>query len=364
MSFSSWLIPIAYAATEADKTDTATTIGNILLALGVLVAAILLGVLLRKLTERSIRKHHGDSHQELVLLYGRIVLAITATIGVLVALQIAGAKLEWFAGALGVGLGLALQGVLGNFIAGIILLTQDKFTIGDYVLLGERDTNQLGSGAGSTNAGTITDISGRCTTLLGLDGGQISVPNLTMLSSKVTCYTKNPVLRLDIEIGVGYGTDFEKTSQLILDVVKKNHAVEITPAPIVLVKEVASSAVTLLVRFWVESRTKWWTTRSEITRDIFVALQSAGVDVPYPIRTLRVDSVSSDLLARQPDFLAHLHTIEAEKQKNFTAVPDETTQPVPASESTVTPATSIADTVTTPSNVEQVNTIQINTVTQ
>jgi hypothetical protein len=66
------------------------------------------------------------------------------------------------------------------------------------------------------------------------------------------------------------------------------------------VANVAESAVTIQTRFWVESRSKWWKVKSELTHQIFDALQAQGIDIPYPVRTLRVDSASSAELAGKP----------------------------------------------------------------
>lgn len=291
------LIPTAYAQATSVAASTTSAAGSsldfaslawkIFLAANVLIITVVLGSLASKWVRRKIVGLHGDQHQELALLYSRITFLVVAAVGATIGLSAAGIPLQWFSGAIGLGLGLALQGPVSSFIAGIVLLSNDKFNIGDFVVIGE-------------NRGTIVDIQSRVTTLRGIDGAQISIPNTDMLSSQVVCYTRNPVRRAEVQIGVGYGTNLAEVTALIEQIVRSHTGVEPTPEPVVLVSSVAESAVVLEARFWVESHSKWWKVKSELTHQIFDALQNAGVDIPYPVRTLRVDADSSAELAGKP----------------------------------------------------------------
>ncbi|MCK5472321.1 mechanosensitive ion channel family protein, partial [Candidatus Gracilibacteria bacterium] len=77
--------------------------------------------------------------------------------------------------------------------------------------------------------------------------------------------------------------------------------------------EIADSAVILEVRFWTESKSAWLIAKSDLTRDVFNALNEAGIDIPYPVQTLRVDEFSSDILAKNPPLLKNLKNIEKSK---------------------------------------------------
>jgi small conductance mechanosensitive channel len=287
-------------ATAAAGLDYASLAWKLFIALNVLVITVLAASFVSKWVRRKITEKQGDKHQELAMLYGRIAFIVVIAVGVTIGLSAAGIPLQWFSGAIGLGLGLAMQGPVGNFVAGIVLLSNDKFNLGDFVILDDAK-------------GTIVDIQSRVTTLRAIDGAQISIPNTDLLTKKVTCYTRNPVRRVDIQIGVGYGTNLKEACELIRQVINKNPAVEPEPEAVVLVASVADSAVILEARVWVESHAKWWLTQSELTREIFDALQAAKIDIPYPVQTLRVDAASSDLLANQPNLLGNLQKIEQQK---------------------------------------------------
>lgn len=288
------MIPLALAAQD-EKISVAIfpeIFGKILLAIVIFGAFLVGAFLLRAWVQRIIHKKQGDEHEEVTILYGRIVFSVTLVIGIFLALTLAGAPLAWFSGGVGLGLAFALKPILSNFFAGIILLTNEKFNIGDVVKL---ESGEIGK---------IIDIQSRATTIRSLDHTEVTIPNEMMLSTKVRCYTKNPVRRHDIEIGVGYGTNLKKAELIILQTLQSYAEIETDPAPLVLVQEIASSAVTFSVRFWLISRgLKWWIIRSEVRRLIFENLRAAGVDIPYPVQTLRVDQTSSDLLAQKLNFV-------------------------------------------------------------
>lgn len=318
-------VPTAFAATGVAEENLSTIplfFGKAIVLAVIVVVAFILATLVRTWVQKILRKKQGDRHQEIVILYGRIAFTTVLIIGVVVGLTAVGAPLEYFSGGVGLGIAFALKNILMNFFAGIILLSNNKFNIGDYVILDEK------------TKGTIVDINSRATSLRSMDGGEITVPNADMLSARVTCYTKNPVRRHLIEIGVGYGVNLKEASDIILKVIKANEDIEPEPEPYVLVSEVADNSVRLEARFWTVSSAQWWITKSKITEEIFNTLQKAGIDIPYPVRTLRVDRDSSDLLAAQPNLLKNLEKIEAKKEAQaavkkavFTPTPNEIVTP-------------------------------------
>jgi small conductance mechanosensitive channel len=309
------LIPVALAASS--DTETSTFFPDVFaqIVLGVIAFAVtyVLAVLFRTWIKRVIRKKQGDKHEEAQILYGRMAFAITFGVGAMIALTIMGVPLEWFSGGIGLGVAYALRNFIANFFAGVVLLSNTKYNLGDFVIL---DENTMGK---------IVDIQSRATSLRAIDGGEITIPNLKMLEANVKCYAKNPIRRHSIEMSIGYGSNIKAASELIKKTVEANENVQPMPEVTVLIKEVADSALILEARFWTESQIKWWFVKSELTRMVFEALVAADIDIPYPIQTLRVDEASSDLLARDPHFLEKLEKIESEKQvalqKVFTPAP-------------------------------------------
>jgi small-conductance mechanosensitive channel len=303
------LIPTALAAIKTEDANIITTdlFGNLVLGAIILIVTFFLATFLRAWIRRLIEKKQGDQHKETKILYGRVVFALVMSIGTMIALTVIGAPLEWFSGGLGLGIAFALRGILANFFAGMMLLSNNKFNLGDFVALDpDRD------GRSAVN-GTIVDIQSRVTSLRGIDGGETTVPNIKMLESSVMCYTKNPIRRHAIQIGIGYQENIKEVSDLILATIATNKDIQPEPAAVVLIKEIGDNAVILEIRFWTVSASKWWITKSEITRNIFDALNQSGINIPYPVRTLRVDEASSSVLTQHTDLLDKLGKIEKAK---------------------------------------------------
>jgi small conductance mechanosensitive channel len=346
------LIPVALAAnTEEANTIVGSIPGflmNVILGVIGIVITFFVATFLRMWAQRVINKKKIAQHEEMRILYGRVVFTSTFTIGVIISLTVVGAPLELFTGGIGLGVAFAFRGILANFFAGMMLLSNNKFNIGDYVML---NPNKDGS---SDISGTIVDIQSRATSLRAVDGGEITVPNMKMIDSAVKCFTKNPIRRHAIEIGVGYKADIPQACELLKKTITANENVQPEPPVNVLTKEISDHAIILEARFWTESKTKWWIIKSEITKNIFDALGKAGIDVPYPIQTLRIDEHSSDLLAKNPHLLENLENIEQSKptakKPIFKKTPFEAPElpkqsaPAPVQSSTQTPA----PTVTTP----------------
>jgi small conductance mechanosensitive channel len=318
----SFLIPVAYAATKETTTVVPPMVSNIVVGIVMFVLTFFLATFLRSWVQRVIRARQGEGHEEVRVLYGRMTFTITLAVGITVALIIMGAPLEWFSGGVGLGVAFALQSFIANFFAGVVLLSNNKFNLGDFVIV-----NPDSSGASATS-GRIVDIQSRATSIRAGDGSEITIPNSQMIDSVVKCYTRNPIRRHEITMSVGYGSNLRDACAVMEKTIRANTSVQPEPAVVVLVNNLGDSAVNLTARYWTESKVKWWVVKSELTRDILEALTSAGFDIPYPIQTLRVDEASSDLLARDSHLLEKLGVIEAvkntkktESQKVFTPTP-------------------------------------------
>ncbi|MFH0834022.1 MAG: mechanosensitive ion channel family protein [Patescibacteria group bacterium] len=293
------LIPVALAASTASEPVVPTFISNIAVGIIALIATFILASFFRSWVQRVIRARQGEGHEEVRVLYGRMTFTITLIIGITLSLIVMGMPLEWFSGGVGLGVAFALQTFISNFFAGVVLLSNKKFNLGDFVVVDD------------SISGRIVDIQSRATSLRAVDGGEITIPNLKMLQANVKCYTRNPIRRHTVEMTIGYGVDINEASELMRKVVMAHRSVQPEPKVTVLLTEVGDSDITLQARFWTESRTKWWVAKSELTRDIFNAFVDAGFDIPYPIQTLRIDDDSSELLAQDARFFAKLGQREA-----------------------------------------------------
>jgi small conductance mechanosensitive channel len=168
--------------------------------------------------------------------------------------------------------GLALQGSLSNFAAGVMILLFRPFKVGDYVEV-----------AGV--AGSVKNIAIFSTTMATPDNVKIEVPNSKIYGDIIKNYAGYDTRRLDMVVGIGYGDDMAKAMQVITDVVKADERVLAEPALQVAVAEMADSSINLVVRPWVKG-SDYWPTKFDLTQRIKAALDENGIEIPFPQRVV------------------------------------------------------------------------------
>ena len=180
-----------------------------------------------------------------------------------------------FAGAIVLAIGFAAQELLGNFVAGIFILKDRPFTIGDWI-------------EWSDGEGQVEDIDLRVTRVQTFDNERITVPNGDLANDAV----KNPVaydkLRQKFVFGIGYDDDIDHAKDVILDEAGQHDEILADPAPDIRVTELADSYVGLQTRFWIgePGRGNFTRIRSELVQAVKERLDAEAIDMPYPVRTL------------------------------------------------------------------------------
>lgn len=285
----------AFAQTTAQK-DAVTNVlsgpfdfaSRLFIVIVILVISLFIGWFVAHKVVEAIRKNQKEKeqeHQEMIVLASRLIYIFSAILGVAIGLGITDlfGELGWLLGAIGLGIGFALQTIIGNYVAGLTLLMQGKLHIGDLVEIDDF-------------RGIITYVGARAVTVHDiLDGTDILIPNLDFFNKFVRVFTANPYRRVWVDIGVGYDTNFPVAYDKIFDILKRYpDEIQQEPPPDILCTEIKDSAVNLRIRWWIKSNMRWWTIRSNVLRDVFVELQEIGVDISFPIRTLRIDSHESD----------------------------------------------------------------------
>jgi small conductance mechanosensitive channel len=177
-------------------------------------------------------------------------------------------------GAAGLAIGLALQGSLGNFAAGVLMIIFKPFKVGDFI-----------EGAGV--AGTVEEIQIFTTQLKTPDNKTIIVPNAKMTGDNITNYTMKGTRRVDFVFGIGYDDDIDKARKIIEKIIAEDNRVLKDPAPMVAVSELADSSVNFVARAWT-SADDYWGFYFETTEKVKKQFDAEGISIPYPQRDVHV----------------------------------------------------------------------------
>jgi len=177
-------------------------------------------------------------------------------------------------GAAGLAIGLALQGSLGNFAAGVLMIIFKPFKIGDYI-----------EGAGA--AGTVEKIEIFTTQLKSPDNRTIIVPNGKMTGDNIVNYTMKGTRRVELVFGIGYGDDIDKARGIIKEIVDQDLRVLKDPLPQIVVAELADSSVNFKVRVWTSSD-DYWSFFFDTTEKVKKQFDAQGISIPFPQRDVHL----------------------------------------------------------------------------
>lgn len=248
---------------------------NIIAAIVILVIGRIVVGFLSRMVERGMNKAHVDpsltsfvKNLTYVALLAFVVLMVLARLGVQTTSFIA------VLGAAGLAIGLALQGSLANFAAGVLMLIFRPFKAGDYVEI-----------AGTT--GTVQEIQIFNTILHTPDNRRVIVPNASVTGGNITNYSSNPTRRIDMVVGVSYEDDIKKAKEILENVVTSDIRVLKDPAPTIAVMELGESSVDFVVRPWVNAA-DYWPTRFALTERIKLELDRNDITIPYPQRDVHI----------------------------------------------------------------------------
>ncbi len=202
--------------------------------------------------------------------------------GFLIAVAAAGIPVDKLAivfGALSVGIGFGLQNVVGNLVSGIILAFEKPMQIGDVIEIGNQN-------------GTVKHIGIRSSKITTFDGAEIIVPNGDFITQKLTNWTHtNQFRRIELLIGVAYGSSVEKVSDLIMEMIVKQPNVMSYPKPLVLVHEFADSSINFRVLFWTRDYESWIELKSDTLSDIYNIFAENGITIPFPQQDLHIKQI-------------------------------------------------------------------------
>jgi len=242
---------------------------------------IVLGYLEKNLVDRTKTKVDDIIFDLLNKFSGAIIYATA----VILALDVLGVNVMPFiagAGVAGIAIGFAAKDTLSNLIAGVLLIIDRPFEIGDRIEI-------WSAPAESATWGDVIDIGLRATKIKTTDHIIIIIPNNEIMKRDIVNYTSlSTKIRVRINVGVAYDADIEKAKDLIKSVASEAAWISKEPLPKVVVRNFGESSVDLQLRVWIDNARKRMDTISYITDNIKAAFDKNGIEIPYPKRDITI----------------------------------------------------------------------------
>lgn len=209
-----------------------------------------------------------------------VLLMSLQTLGIQVTAALAGM------GIAGLAISLAAKDTLANIIAGIFIIVDQPFTVGDRIEI-------WNAPKGTSTWGDVIDIGLRSTKIRTTDNIVIVIPNAEIAKRDVINYTAiSPKIRIRIPVGISYESDLKKAEEIMLKIAKETKGVLSKPEPKVIVKEFGESSIDLELRVWIENARERRNITSEISRRIKEEFDKHGIEIPYPKRHVIIEDKS------------------------------------------------------------------------
>jgi small conductance mechanosensitive channel len=274
----STVLDVIQSAVEGLVTNFLVRVPLFVLAAVVLVISLVAIRFVMGLSARVLNRERIDhSVQRLIVILLRVGLVTAA---VLLALSIAGVQVGAALAAIGLAglaLAFALQNILENFVAGVLILMRKPFLRGEQI-----ETND--------HAGTVEDVDLRVTRIRDFDGELVLIPNADVFTHPIVNLTRLGTRRTRVVVGIDYRDDHDRAREVLLTAVREVPGVLPAPPPEVLVTELGESSVDFEVAYWsAPDMRSVRHTRDAVLRACKSAVEAAGMTIPWPIRTLAAD---------------------------------------------------------------------------
>ena len=251
---------------------------NVATAILIFVASLYLARLISNLLKRVLTKREAD--REVTLLLAQVTRWSIIVVGIITALQRFFDVTAFLAGLgiLGFTVGFAMQDIMQNFVAGVILLIQQPFEVEDVI-----ETDQF--------IGTILAINLRTTEMKTIDGRIVIIPNAAILANPITNYTRADFRRVELPVGVSYDSDPAVARQAVLEAIKNVPGYVGDPEPSVIFHTFGGSSIDLSAYFWIDtSKTNPFSAKDAAFELVKAALDKKGIEIPFPITTVLMQS--------------------------------------------------------------------------
>lgn len=232
--------------------------------IGKVVVSIIISVLKKVLSKTKM----DDILLNFVTSIIKTILILFVVIASLNQLGVDTTSLIALLGAAGLAVGLALQGSLQNFAAGVMLLVFRPFKSGDFIEAGGV-------------AGIVESISIFSTIMRTGDNKEVIVPNGAIYGGSITNYSARETRRIDLVFGIGYDDNMKQAKEIMENIINADERILKDPETLIAVSELADSSVNFVVRPWVKSG-DYWAVKFDLTEKIKLAFDEQGISIPYP----------------------------------------------------------------------------------
>lgn len=251
---------------------------NVLTAIFIFVISLYLAGLLSRLLSNVLKKRNADP--EITLLLSQLTRWSIIAIGIITALQRFFDVSAFLAGLgiLGFTIGFAMQEIMQNFVAGVILLIQQPFDVGDFI-----ETDQY--------MGTVLAINLRTSEMKAVDGRIVTIPNASILSNPIVNYTRAEFRRIELPVGVSYDSDPSVTKQTVLETIQNVPGYVNDPESLVIFHTFGDSSIDLSAYFWIDtSKTNPAAAKDAALALVKAALEKRNIEIPFPTTTVHLQS--------------------------------------------------------------------------
>lgn len=222
--------------------------------------------------DTTLRRFIGNLARMLLMLF--VIIAAINALGVQTASLIA------LLGAAGLAVGLALQGSLSNFAAGVLIVLFRPYKVGDWI-------------EGGGVSGAVEEVQILTTVLKTGDNKRVIIPNSQIMGSTITNYSANETRRVDLVVGVSYSDDLDKVRKELEGLVAADDRILKDPAVTIAVSELADSSVNFVLRPWVKTA-DYWGVYFDLTEAIKKRFDEVGISIPFPQQDVYIHNVAAD----------------------------------------------------------------------
>ncbi len=261
---------------------------RIVLVIVILAGFRLLASLVRRGVRRALRRSHLGASQLMQRFAARTSGALVMLVGILVVLQQFNIEVSHMLAGLGIAgfiVGFALQDVLANFAAGVMILVYRPYDVGDWIEVPDA-------------FGKVQYMNLVSTTILTGDNQKLLVPNKKIWGSIIRNVTSEEKRRVDLTFGIGYSDDISLAERILREIVDADERVLDSPEPLIRLTELGESSVNFTLRAWCRTE-DYWELRWHITRRVKERFDEEGVSIPFPQRDVHLYGATAPAIAER-----------------------------------------------------------------